>query len=174
MADVNSVWLEGKVFGEVKQFADGQIVSFQLGTSDSYQKKDGTIVYENAYHNCTVMGKLVSEAHKIFEGMRVRVSGSIKQDKVEKDGERKTYHKIKVRTLEIMGVEVHEDSAPAEDFSGAEAPSEKPKPRKRPAYKTKFPSVPTERTPEQQEAYNAAVAKMEAKRDDISIEDVPF
>lgn len=171
MSDVNSVWLEGKVFGDAKAIGDWGLITFQLGTSSSYTKKDGTIVYENCYHSCSAQGKAGEVAADIKDGMRVRVRGAIKQDKVEKDGKKTTYHKIKVLGIDILGgASTEQDN---EDLSSAEVKKAPRKTGQRTRGATQFPQTDEQKLAQEQRNIEAK-AKMRAAQDDISIEDVPF
>lgn len=104
---VNEVRLIGNlgVDPEVRHLsADSAVASFSLATSESYIDKKGEKVTNTEWHRVQLWGKLAGIAEKYLKkGSQVYISGSIRYDKYEKDGETKYITKINGTVLKMLG-----------------------------------------------------------------------
>ena len=89
MDDLNTVMVEGNLARdpELKYTPSGTaICTFSIGTNRSY-RKDGEWKKEASFFDIVLWAKLAEHfAEKLIKGTRVRVIGSLKQERWETDG----------------------------------------------------------------------------------------
>lgn len=80
------------------------VVSFSLAVGDDYKSKDGNKVEQTEWVNFTAFGKTGEIIAKYCQkGSKIWVSGKLKTDKYEKDGQAVYSTKIHVQEFEFLG-----------------------------------------------------------------------
>lgn len=91
---------------EVKHLpSGGAVVSFSVGTNESWKDKHGEKQERCEWHNCTVFGKLADVcAEYLNKGSQVYIEGSIRTEKwTDKEGKDRYTTKIIVREMQMLG-----------------------------------------------------------------------
>ena len=99
---INQVTLLGNVGGEpvVKNLENGSLLSFSLATSKSWKDKQGEWQERTEWHNIKAFGFLAENGEKwIKKGTKLCCIGSIRYNKVDKDGDVKYYTEIIAKDL---------------------------------------------------------------------------
>ena len=108
MTDLNNVTLIGRVTQEISEKDFGYIstgtakLSLHIANNES-RKKGETWTDEPSYFDITVWGKTAESLKtKIRKGLLVAVSGRLKQDRWEKDGQKKSKVYINADSVQIL------------------------------------------------------------------------
>lgn len=105
MQDFNQVNLIGRLTkdAELKDVNGYQKLDFSIAFSTS--KKEGDkYIDESNYLNLTLWGKVASAIHPYMtKGTQVLVTGELKQDRWEKDGQKLSALKVIVRNVQLLG-----------------------------------------------------------------------
>ena len=90
----------------------GSVVSFSVGTNESWKDKNGEKIERCEWHNCTVFGKLADVcAEWLRKGSQVYIEGSIRTEKwQDKEGNDRYTTKIIVREMQMLGGKREGDS----------------------------------------------------------------
>lgn len=112
---MNRVTLVGRLGkdAESRQAGDYTVLNFTLATSKRFKTKDGSTKDETQWHNLEYFRKDNSLAQYLTKGKMVAVSGEIRYEEYEKDGQKKYITKIRVNELELLGGKDEKESAPA-------------------------------------------------------------
>ena len=90
---------------------DGLVANFSLATEYSYKDNDGKKVKETSWHKCVAWNGLAELIEDYTEkGSRVLVTGRIKYEEYEKDGEKKYITKIIVEKIDLIKGKDREDN----------------------------------------------------------------
>ena len=118
---------------EVRYTTAGKAVaSFSIACGSSWKDKSGEKQESTEWINCTAFDKLAEIiAEYLRKGSQVYVSGRLKTDKYEKDGQTRYSTKVVIDTMQMLG------SKPADEHQSAA-----PEPRKTPAAKPAAAPVP--------------------------------
>ena len=126
MTDLNNVTVIGRVTQEIGENDFGYLstgtakLSLHIANNES-RKKGEEWVDEPSYFDVTVWGKFAENLKaKIRKGLLVAVSGRLKQDRWEKDGQKKSRIYINADSVQILEKtekkeEINKDGFP-EDF----------------------------------------------------------
>ncbi|MGX9960663.1 single-stranded DNA-binding protein [Xanthomonas euvesicatoria] len=104
---------------ELQKTGDRQYIIFDIGTTESWAKKDGSGREERTTWNRCIAGGKTAEllARFVKKGAYLQVEGSLSNRAVEKDGETRYYTDIRV--TDFIGLDKlergAEDSEPPED-----------------------------------------------------------
>jgi single-strand DNA-binding protein len=125
MTDLNNVTLICRVTQEIGEKDFGYIstgtAKLQLHVANNESRKKGeNWEDETSYFDITVWGKPAENLKaKIRKGLLVAVSGRLKQDRWEKDGQKKSKIYINADSVQILEkVEKAQGTAPAESNDG--------------------------------------------------------
>ncbi len=102
---MNSVTLIGRLGQdpETMEVGSSTVTKFSLATSERWKDKDGNLQERTDWHNCEAWGKTGEVVQQyVQKGHRLAVTGSVRYDKYEKDGENRTATKIKVLNVELI------------------------------------------------------------------------
>lgn len=106
MADINNITLSGRLTKDLeirKVGNDFSIGSTSIAVNRSV-KKDGKYVKEAQFFDCTLVGKMADAlAPYLKKGQQVCVSGSLRQDRWEKDGKTNSRIYVDVSDVALMG-----------------------------------------------------------------------
>lgn len=114
MVDVNSVAFSGRLTRdmEMKQSGGGAYGRFSIAVN-SAKKIDGNWQEEVSYFDCLLFGQRC-EKLQLTKGTQVFISGSIKQSRYEKDGEKKS--SVLVLVDRIIVVNRDSESSHSDDY----------------------------------------------------------
>lgn len=116
MKSINSVFILGYLGADpqVTTTSNGkEVANFSVALDESYVSKEGEKVERTEWVNCTVFGPLAEIVKKyLHKGDRVHVTGKLRTDKVEKDGEKKYYTKVKVENIVMLSGRKNEPHHP--------------------------------------------------------------
>lgn len=105
MQDFNQVNIIGRLTkdAELKDANGYQKLDFSIAFSTS--KKEGDkYIDESNYLNLTLWGKVAGAIHPYMtKGTQVLVTGELKQDRWEKDGQKFSALKVNVRNVQLLG-----------------------------------------------------------------------
>ena len=98
---LNQVTLIGKVGNEPdsKPVGESTVLSFSLATDYSYKNKQGEYERKTDWHNIVVWNGSDFLSQSIRKGITVSITGSIRYEQYEKDGEKKYITKIIADTV---------------------------------------------------------------------------
>lgn len=103
---INSVNISGHLTGNIdlRATAGGNsVLSFCVVVSDRRRDKNGEWTDNPNYINCAVFGTRADSLSKIFEkGMKVAISGHLRQESWEKDGQKRTSVSVVAEQVDIM------------------------------------------------------------------------
>lgn len=106
MNDINQVFLVGRLTrdSETKYTANGQaICKFSLAVNRSV-KKDDRWTDEASFFDLSLWGKMAESLGKfLVKGKQVAVSGELRQNRWEKDGQKMSKVEISVNNLQLLG-----------------------------------------------------------------------
>ena len=108
MTDINSLVIVGRITQEIGENDFGYIstgtAKLQLHIANNESRKKGeTWTDEPSYFDITVWGKTAESLKaKIRKGLLVAVSGRLKQDRWEKDGQKKSKVYINADSVQIL------------------------------------------------------------------------
>lgn len=90
---------------EIKSSAGGDVIaSFSIACGSSWKDKQGVKQERTEWVNCSAFGKLAEIiAEYVKKGSQIYVSGKIKTDKYEKDGQTRHSTKIVVNDMQMLG-----------------------------------------------------------------------
>ena len=121
MTDLNNVTIIGRVTQEIGENDFGYIstgtakLSLHIANNES-RKKGEEWVDETSFFDVTVWGKTAENLKaKIRKGLLVAVSGRIKQDRWEKDGQKKSRIYISADSLQILEKTEKAETKPADN-----------------------------------------------------------
>ena len=102
MVDVNSVAFSGRLTRdmEMKQSGAGVYGRFSIAVNTA-RKVDGEWKEEASYLDCILFGQRC-EKLQLTKGTQVFISGSIKQSRYEKDGEKKSSVSVIVDSIVVV------------------------------------------------------------------------
>jgi single-strand DNA-binding protein len=124
MTDLNNVTIIGRVTQEIGENDFGYIstgtAKLQLHIANNESRKKGDKWEdEPSYFDITVWGKPAENLKaKIRKGLLVAVSGRLKQDRWEKDGQKKSKIYINADSVQILEKIEKAETKPAEEPSG--------------------------------------------------------
>lgn len=103
MVDVNSVAFSGRLTRdmELKQSGGGAYGRFSIAVN-SAKKVGGNWEEEVSYFDCILFGQRC-EKLQLMKGSQVFLSGSVKQSRYEKDGEKKSSVLVLVDRIVVVG-----------------------------------------------------------------------
>ena len=106
MKDINNLTIVGRLTrdGELQYTNSGSaVLNFSIATNRSV-KQDDTWKDEVSYFNAVLFGKRAEGiAQYMLKGKQVVISGSLKQDRWEQDGQSRTAVKIIVDNIQLVG-----------------------------------------------------------------------
>lgn len=106
MKSVNAVFLLGYLGADpqVTAMSNGkEVANFSVAIDESYVSKEGEKIERTEWVNCSVFGPLAEIVKKyVHKGDRVHITGRLKTDKVEKEGQTRYYTKVKVDNLVML------------------------------------------------------------------------
>lgn len=106
MSSVNKAILIGNVGKdpELRTTTSGaSVVSFSLATSRKWTDKNGNKTEETQWHNIVAWNKLAEIIQKyVQKGTKLYISGEIRYEKYEKDGETKYITKIVANEMQML------------------------------------------------------------------------
>ena len=83
--------------------ADTVVCKATIATSEKYKDKSGEVKEETQWHTLELWGKQAEVFAKYLKkGSKVDIEGKIIYDKYEKDGEKKTFTKIRVQSFTFL------------------------------------------------------------------------
>jgi len=119
MNDINSVTLVGRLTrdAEIKTLPSGlELAEFSLASSYSIKKADG---WDEATSFFDVVNfKPGGRGKYLVKGKQVVVSGELRQERWEKDGQKRSKVKVIAFNLELLGGGEKAESKPAETSTG--------------------------------------------------------
>jgi single-strand DNA-binding protein len=124
MTDLNNVTVIGRVTQEIGEKDFGYIstgtAKLQLHVANNESRKKGeNWEDETSYFDITVWGKPAENLKaKIRKGLLVAVSGRLKQDRWEKDGQKKSKIYINADSVQILEKTEKAETKPAESNDG--------------------------------------------------------
>jgi single-strand DNA-binding protein len=125
---MNLVILKGNLTAdpEVKFLPNGTpVAKFTVAVNESYKAKDGTKKEEVLFASVEAFGKRAEVVQKCFsKGSPIIVTGKLRIDVVEKDGQRRYFTKIRMQSFEFCGGSRKQAAAaPAQGWPPAQAPA---------------------------------------------------
>ena len=135
MKDVNSVALVGRLTRDAElKYTQSGTALINLGIANNYSVKKGeTWEDEVSFFDGTLWGKLAeSLAQYLLKGKQIAITGEIRQQRWEKDGQNRSKVVININTIQLLGgkSEGSESSAPTNPT--APTAQEPPKPQGNP------------------------------------------
>jgi single-strand DNA-binding protein len=119
MNDLNQLALNGRLTrdAELKYANSGTaICNFSLASNRSV-KKDGKYEDEANFFDCTLFGKSAENLCKyLVKGQQVSISGELRQERWEKDGEKKSRVSIIANNIFLIGGKKDETEKPKQDY----------------------------------------------------------
>lgn len=116
---MNTVTLIGRLGQdpETQEAGGSTVTKFSIATSQRWKDKDGNQQERTEWHNCEAWGKVGSEVIQKYvqKGHQLALSGEIRYDKYEKDGEKRTATKIRVKDIQLLQNAKSEDSSSGVD-----------------------------------------------------------
>jgi len=111
-SDLNMVLLVGRLTKDVelKRANSGTAIA-ELSLASNYRTKHGDN-WEDAvsYFDCTLMGKRADGLAKyLVKGTRIGVTGELRQDRWEKDGQKRSKVKVHVHDVQLLHSKRNED-----------------------------------------------------------------
>ena len=103
---LNKITLIGHVGKEpeIKQVNDTKLATFSLATKETWKNKEGKKQEATEWHNIEVWGPLANVVENwVNKGDLLFISGKIKTDKYEKDGQDRYITKVVGRELIMLG-----------------------------------------------------------------------
>ena len=86
---------------EIKQIGESNVINFTIANNDESKKnQDGSWENIASFFNCIFWSKSGKMVSHLLKGKHVTVSGSLKQDRWEKDGAK--HSTIKLRCSEVV------------------------------------------------------------------------
>lgn len=123
-SNTNTVTVSGNLTRDPEEIANGNGAGFSLAVNESFKKK-GSDTYEEYtnFFEVAVWGGAAGPVLKFLEkGARVVVTGRLKQERWEKDGQKRSAVKIHAQNVEFMpknsGAAQSSGSSGADDFDG--------------------------------------------------------
>lgn len=123
---------------EARQAGETTVVGFAVAVNESWKSKDGEVKERTSFFDVEAWGTLGTLVSKYLKkGSKVLVSGSLRQDVWEKEGEKRSKVYIVADTVEFL------NSAKEDGPAKASAPASKPtaKPAGKPAGKPGRPAA---------------------------------
>lgn len=124
MTDLNKVFLIGRVTRDIDEKSFGYVgngnarLNFSIAVNRSV-KKEEQYVDETSFFDVTVWGKFAENMKKFLtKGKQVCVSGSLKQDRWEKDGQKFSKVSVIAESIQLIGSGKKSDEAD-ESFTAA-------------------------------------------------------
>ena len=108
---------------EVKFITNGNAVcNLSVATSEKYTDKAGNKVENTEWHNVTAWGKTAEICGKyLAKGRQVAITGKLKTEKYQKDGQDRFATKIIAEHVEFLGDGQRYAGAPADDDATPDA-----------------------------------------------------
>lgn len=117
MDDINQVFQVGRLTrdSEIKYTAAGTAVArFSIAINRSVKKGDSWVDEAN-FFDCTLWGKLAERMGKyLLKGKQVAITGELRQERWEKEGQKFSKIGIVVTTVQLIGGQRSDTGAPAE------------------------------------------------------------
>jgi len=102
---VNKIILIGNIGNdpEIKEVNGNKLAKLSLATSEKYTNKQGEKVENSEWHNVTFWGRTAEVVEQyVKKGMKLYVEGSIKYNKVEKDGNTTYYTEVRGQVMQML------------------------------------------------------------------------
>ena len=120
-SDLNTVTLVGRLTKDVelKRTNSGTSIA-EMSLASNYRTKRGDN-WEDAvsYFDCTLMGKRAEGLAKyLTKGSRIGVTGELRQDRWEKDGQKRSKVKVQVRDVQLLDPKSGGESQPVQEAGG--------------------------------------------------------
>lgn len=126
--DFNSVTLAGRLASDVdvRNVGNAQVAVFKFVTNRNFKNKDGEWQSKPMFIRCEAWEKLAERVQeKCKKGGQVLISGSLELDEWEKDGQKRSEHKVKLNT--VQAYELVKGAQASEDSEEEQAPPQKGK-----------------------------------------------
>lgn len=104
MQNINNVTISGNLTADCERRMAGEtpLISFSVAVNDRRKEGDEWVDYPN-YIDCTCFGKFAQAiADQMVKGIKVCVSGKLRQDRWEKDDQKRSKVSVIVDNIEIM------------------------------------------------------------------------
>lgn len=100
MSNINQTTLSGRLTRDcvTKTIGETEIIEFSIASSEKYKDKEQVI-----FMDCTIFGNRGKLPEFLTKGKFVVVTGKLKEDKWEKDGQKRSKVSIIVDNLDITG-----------------------------------------------------------------------
>lgn len=121
----NSVTLLGRITRdiELKTFGETKVANFTVAI-DRPKQKNGEVATD--FIPCTAFGTTADFVSRYFgKGRKIAVQGEIQVDEYEKDGQKRTFTKVRVDTVDFA--DSKSTAAPAEKSTSVSAVEDAPK-----------------------------------------------
>lgn len=121
MQNINHVTISGNLVADCDKRMAGEtpLISFSVAVNDRKKDGDEWIDYPN-YIDCTCFGKFAQViSEQMVKGVKVCVSGKLRQERWEKDGQKRSKVSVVADNIEIMRAAPAE--APAKGKKGKKA-----------------------------------------------------
>ena len=89
---------------ELKQTAKGEtMASFTIATSNGYFDKQAKKWNElpSDWHNIRAFGAVAEQLHDYSKGQRVLITGKLKADQYEQEGQKKTFNYVNIESIAL-------------------------------------------------------------------------
>lgn len=104
-SDINTVTVVGRLTRDVElRYTRGGTAIAEVAIASNYRTKSGDN-WEDAvnYFDCVLMGKRAEGlAQYLVKGTRIGVTGELRQDRWEKDGQKRSKVKIQIRDVQLL------------------------------------------------------------------------
>jgi len=97
----NFVMLMGRVAfdGKSRQAGSGRVSSFRIASSENVKKKNGEVFKKTVFVDCETWGPQGDFVATLRKGQWVIVTGKLAQEEWEKDGVKRSKHKVEIETV---------------------------------------------------------------------------
>ena len=121
MSNVNTVTLSGNITRDPEAVEGHEIAKFGLAVNRRYKKSgDDDYTEEVSFFDCTVFGGFANLVlRKLRKGQPVTVSGRLKQETWETDGEKRSKIVVIVNDADGPGFYVKDEDVPASEAAPA-------------------------------------------------------
>lgn len=117
MTDINVVALGGRLTADCKYSVTPGgmgVAKFSIASNRAVKKKDGTWDDEVGYFDCVLFGKSAENLNRyLLKGKPVTLSGNIRQERWEKDGNKYSRIFIVVDNVQLHGTNTGGQDSPA-------------------------------------------------------------
>jgi single-strand DNA-binding protein len=99
---MNSVFLIGNLTADPKPFAENKGVNFTIAYNRKFAAKDGKVKEEVSYFDCVSFRNVEIILKYLKKGSKAGVSGSLKQERWEQNGESRSKVVVMVNGLDFL------------------------------------------------------------------------